>query len=53
MGITMQVHDTTLKTIVIQEPQLTPSLRDSSTHAILNATPSGEIQIGISNGGKR
>ncbi|KAL3878430.1 hypothetical protein ACJMK2_030780 [Sinanodonta woodiana] len=38
----MEAHDSTLETIGIQEPQLPPSQRASSTHTILNATPSGE-----------
>ncbi|KAL3862063.1 hypothetical protein ACJMK2_038690 [Sinanodonta woodiana] len=48
----MEAHDSTLETIGIQEPQLPPSQRASSTHTILNATPSGEVQFRISNGGE-
>ncbi|KAL3847189.1 hypothetical protein ACJMK2_018112 [Sinanodonta woodiana] len=48
----MEAHDSTLETIGIQEPQLPPSQRASSTHTILNATPSGEVQFRTSNGGE-
>ncbi|KAL3842011.1 hypothetical protein ACJMK2_020084 [Sinanodonta woodiana] len=48
----MEAHDSTLEPIGIQEPQLPPSQRAFSTHTILNATPSGEVQFRISNGGE-